>query len=207
MGNIRSTAITVFTLSIFMIIVMAVISVISSDTTETEELSEDDLIELFKKAVNEPVEKMTTYLEIPHKIGKYHDFSEIRKIAFEITPLISKEIDMDITVRLLNGNSLKLLEYNGNSANLGSNYLFDHPIWDALTENDFSYIVTHDKDDSMIDNNIINNHDRAYVVINLPQEFYMKKGDTMAVTFIPHPGIERTIIVEAPLPMNQIVEI
>ncbi len=211
MGNIRTSAITMITIIIFILIVLTVISAISTNTADTTETSEDDLIEILKKAVDESVDEITSYLKITHRIGKYQGYSNIQKIAFEIKPLISKEIDMDITIRLLDKNTVKILEYNKNSARIGSNYLFDHPIWDTLTDGHFSYIITHDKDNSMTNHNMINeNTDRAYVIIKLPQEFYMKKGDTMVVTFIPHPGIERTIVInpmELPMTSDSIVEI
>jgi archaellin len=189
---------------------LTVISAISSDNTDSTDYTEDDLIEILEKAVDESVDEMTSYLKVTHRIGKYQDYSKINKIAFEIKPLISKEIDMNISIRLFNENTIKYLEYNGNSAKIESNYLFNHKIWNTLRENDFSYIVTHDKDNSMIKNNIINDKDRAYIIIKLPEELYMKKGDKMAVSLILHPGIERTITVnpiDLPLKSNSIVEI
>jgi len=211
MGNIRTSAITMITLVVFILIVLTVISVISTNTTDATEPTENDLIKILERAVDESVDEITSYLKITHRIGKYQGYSNIQKIAFEIKPLISKEIDMNITIRLLDKNNVKFLEYNGNSARIGSNYLFDHPIWDTLTDEHFSYIITHDKDNSMTNYNMINeNTDRAYIIINFPQEFYIKKGDTMAVTFIPHPGIERTIVInptELPMTSDSIVEL
>ena len=45
----------------------------------------------------------------------------------------------------------------------------------------------------------------AYIIIKLPPDFYMKKGDTTIVQLFLTSGIIKTISLEAPLPMNSIV--
>jgi archaellin len=126
-----------------------------------------------------------------------------------IKPLISDEIELsELTIKLNNGNNLIILSYKGDAAFRDTNDLFEHQIWDNLTENNFGIIATHDKDNSITDYNTINkNTDMAYIIIKLPENFYMKKGDTLTVTLFPSSGIQRTTILEAPLPMKKVVSL
>ncbi len=54
---------------------------------------------------------------------------------------------------------------------------------------------------------INDNTDMAYIIINLSEEFSMAKGETMDVTLLPSAGIKKTITLDAPLPMKQLVNL
>jgi len=101
-----------------------------------------------------------------------------------------------------------MLDYCGNAVFIDSNSLFEHPIWNNISYSNFGFIVIHDKDRSLVDYNAINdNTDMAYIIINFSEEFSMTKGETMDVTLFPSSGIKRTITLDAPLPMKQLVNL
>ena len=101
-----------------------------------------------------------------------------------------------------------MLYYSGQADFIHSNSLFEHPIWNDLSENNFSFVVALDKDRSLVDYDTINdNTDMAYIAIKLSENFTMKKGDSIEITLFPSTGITRTIIVKAPLPIKQIVSL
>jgi len=204
MNNRGSIAITgVILLTSVILIGVVATSVLSS---ETEEISEKDVEEILDDTLNE----ITTYLKITDKLGKYygvHHQQKIEKIAIMVKPLISTDIDIsELTVKLCDGNTVKILSFNGNADFIGSQSLFEHSLWDDLPEGTFGFIVTHDKDNSLVDYNIINkNTDMAYIVIKLSEELSLEKGETLIVTLFPESGIQRTIKVEAPMPMKSII--
>jgi len=204
MNNRGSIAITgVILLTSVILIGVVTTSVLSS---ETEEISEKDVEEILDDTLNE----ITTYLKITDKLGKYYGVphqQKIEKIAIMVKPLISTDIDIsELTVKLCDGNTVKILSFNGNADFIGSQSLFEHSLWDDLPEGTFGFIVTHDKDNSLVDYNIINkNTDMAYIVIKLSEELSLEKGETLIVTLFPESGIQRTIKVEAPMPMKSII--
>ncbi len=72
----------------------------------------------------------------------------------------------------------------------------------------YGFIVTHDKDGSLTDYNAFDdNTDVAYVAVNLPPGFFMKKGDSMVVTLFLSLGIDKTVILETSLPMKSAVSL
>lgn len=178
--------------------------------SESEETSEEDLIEYYNQVVDETIDEITTYLQITDKLGKYYGVphqQKIEKIAIMVKPLISIDIDIsELTIKLCDGNTVKILNYSGNAESIGSQSLFGHSLWNGLSEGTFGFIVTHDKDNSLVNYNTINkNTDMTYIVIKLSEEFALKKGDVLIVTLFPESGIQKTIKLEAPLPMRSII--
>lgn len=174
----------------------------------SETFSEEDLEEM----ANEAVDEISTYIQIKDKIGRYDAVNEeqiIQKIAILIKPLFSVDIDVStLTIKLCNGQQIRILYYNGQSEFINSYSLFGHQVWDEMANSSFGFIVINDKDESLIDYDTINdNTDLAYIVIKLPEEFTMKKGDTMTITLFPSTGITRTLDLEAPLPIKQVVSL
>ena len=109
-------------------------------------------------------------------------------------------------IKLCNGEKIKMLFYSGQAEFIHSSSLFEHPIWNTIENETFGFIVTLDKDRSLVDHNTINdNTDMAYIIIKLSEDFAMKKGDRITTTFFPSAGIEKTMTLEAPLPMKRIV--
>jgi len=127
-----------------------------------------------------------------------------------ISPLVSQQISIsDLTIKIDNGEDIRILTYNGSAEEIGSNSLFKHYIWDELTDNTYGYITTHDKDNSITVFDTINsNTDMAYIVIELPSSFSMKKGDDMTVTLFPETGIQKTVFLEVlDLPINKVISL
>ena len=126
-----------------------------------------------------------------------------------IKPLVTINIDIsELTIKICNGNTVKILSFNGSSEHIGSQSLFGHSLWDKIDENYFSFIATHDADKSIVDYNTINkNSDMGYIIIKLPRDFCMKKGDSIILTLFPETGITRTILLEAPLPIKSVVSL
>ncbi|MBN2603714.1 MAG: hypothetical protein JXA91_06255 [Candidatus Thermoplasmatota archaeon] len=166
--------------------------------------------ENIEKIVDDAVNEITTYIQIKDAIGKYYGEPPnqcIEKIALMITPLISQEIDIScLKIQISNKDNLHFAIYNNKVDNIGSNPLFEHYLWKELSNLSFGLIVINDNDNSLKDFNTFNkNSDVAYIIINLPKEYHMKKGDEIRVTLFPSTGIERSINLLAPLPIKNIV--
>lgn len=199
-------AILLITAILFGIIAVSVLSSPSSSN------SEEDMIELYNQVVEESIDEITTYLKITDKLGKYHGeprHQRIEKIAIMIKPLVTINVDIsELTIKICNGNTVKILTFNGITEKIGSQSLFGHSLWDKIDEKNFSFVVTHDKDKSVIEHNTINkNSDMGYIIIRLPKDFYMKKGDSLVVTLFPETGITRTTVLEAPIPIKSVVSL
>ena len=178
-------------------------SVIMNSTTST---TDRDLNQM----TNEVVDEISTYLQIKNIIGKYQTIQgeqKIQQIAILIKPLVSLDIDIThMIIKISNGEQLYILYYDGNAAPIGTYSLFNHPLWDALTENTYTIIPIIDDDCSMTTYHTINkNTDTAFILVKLPNDIAMKKGDNLQVTLIPSPGMERTVTLEAPLPTSHVV--
>jgi len=190
----------------FMLIGITALSVLSEDTTPTTGTTEEEI----EQMLNDALDSVTKYVQITDKLGKYYGAPQqqkIQKIAIMIKPMLSNEIDLsELTIKISNGESVRILIYSGHAETIGQNNLFDHPIWENTEENTFSFIVTHDKDNSLTEYDTLNdNTDMTYIIIKLPANYYMKKGDTMLVQLFPSSGITKTTLLEAPLPMKSVI--
>jgi len=204
MNNWGSTGITtIILLMSFLLIGATIASVVRSGTggTTTSEENIDQIL-------NDVLDEITTYIQIKDQIGKYYmdnSVQKIQKIAILVKPLISQDIDISqLTIKLSNGYDVKILNYSGNARFIGTNSLFEHPIWNNITGNSFGFIVTLDSDRSLVDYNTLN-ADMAYIIIKLSEGFSMVKGDSLTVTLFPSSGLARTITLEAPLPIKPVV--
>ena len=169
---------------------------------------QNDLKQITEEAVN----KISTYFNIEDFVGKYQQINEkpkIKKIGLLVKPMFTNEIDIsDLILKISNGEQVRILYYSGESAFIQKETLFDHPIWKLTDECNFSLIVTLDKDKSLISYDTFNDYtDTAYLIINLPKEFVMQKGETITITLFPATGITRTIVGEAPLPIKSVVNL
>ena len=189
----------------FLLIAATVASVIMGDS---EDLSEQDLEEM----VNDAVDEISTYIQIKDVMGKYcstEGEQRIQQIAVLIKSLFSVDMDAsELLIKLCNGERIKMLRYGKQAEFIYSSSLFEHPTWNNMRGDTFNFVVTLDKDRSLVDHNIINdNTDMAYITIKLSEEFAMKKGDTMIITLFLSRGVTRTITVKAPLPIKQLVSL
>ncbi|MCK5111929.1 MAG: hypothetical protein KAQ84_00155 [Thermoplasmatales archaeon] len=169
-------------------------------------------LEEYEQILNEALDEISNYIQIKDIVGKYYSMERekrIQKIAILVKPLFSIDVDTsEFIIKLTNGEQIKMLYNNGQTEYIHSNSLFEHPLWNDMRESEFSFIAILDKDRSLIDYNIINdNTDMAYIIIKLPEEFTMKKGDTMTITLFPSTGVTRTTTVKAPLPLQSIVSL
>ncbi len=204
MNNQGATGIaTAILLISFILIGATAASVIMGDSGNNPEENYEEILE-------EALDEISTYIQIKDALGKYNSTTEeqhIQKIAILIKPLFSIDIDASkLVIKLNNGKQIKMLYYNRQAEFISSNSLFEHPIWTTMTDTDFGFIVILDKDQSIIDYGTINdNTDMTYIIIKLPNDFTMKKGDTLELTLFPSTGITKTINLKAPLPIKQIV--
>lgn len=187
----------------FILIGATAASVIMGDSGNNPEENYEEILE-------EALDEISTYIQIKDALGKYNSTTEeqhIQKIAILIKPLFSIDIDASkLVIKLNNGKQIKMLYYNRQAEFISSNSLFEHPIWTTMTDTDFGFIVILDKDQSIIDYGTINdNTDITYIIIKLPNDFTMKKGDTLELTLFPSTGVTKTINLKAPLPIKQIV--
>ena len=182
---------------------VASIMINQPDINSTKNIDKD-----FEKIMNQVLDEVSTYFQIKDIMGKFYNQNEeqkIMKIAILVKPLIIQDIDItDMTIKLSNSNSVKIL-YNSKNADFIKSYsLFEHPIWKNLTENNFGFIATLDQDKSIVENNIIN-EDYAYIIIKLSNDFSIVKGESLDITLFPYSGISRTITIKAPMPIKQVV--
>lgn len=215
MGNTGRLGIsTVVILIAVLLISLTTFTVLSSDTNGDTDTTENDLLEIFQKASDEAVDDITTYLKVMDKSGRYYGPAgnqKIQRIAIMIKPLISKQINLsEITIKISNGENLQILTYSNQPAKITTtnNQIFNHPIWDTLTIDNFTIIATHDRDNSLSQHSYFNeNKDMGYIIIKLPHSLYMKKDDKIILQMFPSTGIDKKIILEAPLPMEKLVEL
>ena len=206
MSNLTGAILTITILTISsMLIGVTIASVLNN---ESKELTTDQDLE---KLASQAVDEISTYLQIRDQIGKYSIINgeyRLEKIAILISPLVSQKIDVSkLTIQLYNSESLKILNFKNNIECLDSNTIFDHPIWDNLDGKYFSYISISDSDKSLTTSNILNDYsDNIYIVIKLPLDMTMKYNEKIVVTLFPETGLKRTLTLEAPLPMNQVVK-
>ena len=205
MGNFRTTGITTLILLIVtMVILTSIASIITGEDTGATTTEQD-----YDQMVDDVVNEISTYISIKDTKGKFYGTpgnQKIQKIALLISPMVTQEIDFSqLTVQIDNGEIVNILYYK-DSEKIGTNHLFEHNIWDNLDGSNFSLISISDYDSSISDFDLLNdNSDNAYLIIKLPQSFYMEKYDVLKVTLFPSTGITRTIILKAPMPMTNVI--
>jgi archaellin len=190
----------------FCLIAMTAASVILKPSSSNNALS----VQNVNDQVNEAVNEISTYIQEKDMVGKYTTIGnekKITQIALLLKPLFTIDIDLSaLTIKLYNGENIRLLTYNQHAASLGAQSLFDHSVWKNNSNNTFSIIVVQDSDSSLKNFGLMNqNTDMIYLLISLPDDFAMKYGDNLFVTLFPTPGVSRTFELTASLPMHSIV--
>ncbi len=166
----------------------------------------------YEQILDNAYNEIANYIQVKDVVGKYSYINgekQIEKIAILIKLLFTNNIDTtEFIIKLNNGEQIKILSNSEQTEFINSYSLFNHPLWDNMRGAGFSIIAIHDKDRSVIDYNTLNhNTDMAYIIIKFTEEFTMRKGDTMAVSIIPSIGVIKTIAIEAPFPMQNIVDL
>jgi archaellin len=174
--------------------------------TNTGDTSEEDL----NTITNEVVDEICSYFQIKHIIGKYQMIQgeqKINKIAILIKPFISQNIEIShMTIEICNGEQYQMLFFNGLAESLQSHSLFEYPLWNTTTPGTFSLLSTIDDDNSIINLHLINkNTDMAFILLNLSNDIAMSYGDQLEVTILPSPGMGRTVILDSPLAIKNVV--
>lgn len=194
--------------TVILLIVFLLIGVVSASVLLTEQttISEEDLNHM----TDEIVDELCSFLQIKQIIGKYQILQgqqAIQQVAVLIKPLVTQDIDISsMTIILDNGDQLQLLFFNGSAASIGSHALFDHPLWGNTSSGSFNILTTIDDDNSIIRSHIINkNNDMAFILIKVPENMTMQYGDQIKMTLMPSPGVGRTVLLEPPMPMKNLV--
>lgn len=190
-------------LLVFILIGAVSASVIITDSPIT---SEEDLT----KITDEILDELCSYLQIKQIVGKYQTIQgqqRINKIAILIKPLVSQTIDLShMTLELSDGNNYRILFYNGTAGSIRSQSLFEHPTWNNLTNGTYGLLSTIDDDNSIITTHKINDYtDMAFIIIKLPDNAALTQDTQLVLTLRPSPGIGRTVTLEAPLPIKNVV--
>ena len=192
MNNIGSTGIVSMALISGLLIMGASSSVIFEGS--------DDLSEDAKRAVNDALEEITTYLKIEEAIGKYYTTNNerrVERIVIFVKQFITSMVNVsELKIKIQNDVDVIVLSYSRHAEKIGSKPIFSHDIWEK-TNNSFSIIVTNDNDRSLLDYNIMNK-DRGYIAIKLPEGFAMKKSEKISISIIPSKGITSSILCETP---------
>jgi len=192
-------------LLVFILIGAVSASVIITDSPIT---SEEDLTNL----TNEILDELCSYLQIKQIVGKYQTIQgqqRINKIAILIKPLVSQTIDLShMTLELCDGNNYRILFFNGTAGSIRSQSLFEHPTWNNLTNETYGLLSTIDDDNSIITAHNINDYtDMAFIIIKLPDNAALTQDTQLVLTLRPSPGIGRTVTLEAPLPIKNVVNL
>lgn len=206
MNNQGTSAIAPVILIISLILIGSTVASVMSDSSGS--LDEEDL----EKMVDEVLDEVSTYIKIEDVMGKYiktEKEMKIQKMVLMIEPLFSVDINVsELIIKLCDGEKVNMLYYGGKSSFIDSNSLFEHDLWDNTTEDIYNLILLLDKDKSIIEYGTINDHtDLMYIIINLPEEFFMKKDDSMSISIYNSNGITRVIDIKAPMPMKKIVSL
>ena len=205
MTNWTTTALTTLVLLTSMLLIgVTVADVITDGTTSTT--TEQD----YEQMVEQIEDEISTYIQIKDLKGKYiktEGQNKIEKIAILISPLITQEIDISqLTIQLDNGEYVRILTHQQETDKIGSNNLFEHPLWGNITTDNYGLISINDKDSSISEHSVINeNTDYTYIIIKLPIDMKMDKYDTIQITLFPSTGITRTINLKAPLPIKSVI--
>ena len=202
MSNISRTAIILLLILIVTIILsITAVSLINNNTTKITKKDVD-------KIVDETLQEITTYIQVKDKIGKYYMINgtnKIKEIAILIKPLVTTDIDFsEFSIKISNGENIKFFNYNKDVDTIGSSYLFEHSIWSEIENNEFGILIVTDRDNSILNYDIMND-DNAYILIKLPEQLTLEKNDSLTVTLLPLSGIQKTISLKAPLPMKSII--
>lgn len=191
-----------------LLLVFILIGAVSASViiTETQSTSEEDL----NNITNEIVDELCSYLQIKQIVGKYQTIQgeqRINKIAVLIKPYVSQTIDIShMTIELCDGEYYQILFFNGTTGSIRSGSLFEHPIWNSITNETYGLLATIDDDNSLIDSHMINkNTDMTFLIIQLPNDKALTQETQLVLTIRPSPGIGRTVTLEAPLPIKNVV--
>lgn len=202
-NNAQLGTITGILLLVFILIGAVSASVIITDSPIT---SEEDLTTI----TNEILDELCSYLQIKQIVGKYQTIQgqqRINKIAILIKPLVTQTIDLShMTLELCDGNNYRILFFNETTGSIRSQSLFEHPTWNNLTNGTYGLLSTIDDDNSIITAHIINDYtDMAFIIIKLPDNAALTQDTQLVLTLRPSPGISRTVTLEAPLPIKNVV--
>jgi archaellin len=205
MNNQGNLGITTGILLIGFLLIGAVSASVIINTTQTVSSDKD-----LNKITNEVVDKICSYIEIKDIVGKFQQVQgqqKITQLLILINPLISQQIDIKhMTIKLTDGEQLRFLYFNGNVNTVNSYSLFDHPSWNTITPDTYSILSVIDDDGSITSSHVFNkNTDLAFIQIKLSPEAALIKGDSLQITILPSPGMERTVTIEAPLPTTHVV--
>jgi archaellin len=197
----RPSILLILTLIIIVIIPLTAVSLVNTATPN---------IRLFdyEHFVDDIIDDITSYIQIKNAMGKYQNIEgsqQINQIALLIQPLLTTNIDMTtLTIQLTNNQNVKYLTFNGEAQNINNHLLFSHPLWKQINQNTYGTVAILDEDQSLTSHNTINK-DLTYLLIQLPEEFYLKKGETITLTLYPSTGQQKTITLKAPMPMTEII--
>jgi archaellin len=208
MNNQGNLGLVAGILLVGLLLIGAVSASVIMNTTQNVTNPEQDLNTITKETVDD----LCSYIQIKDILGNYQDIQKeqnINQIAILINTLVSQDIDLStMTIQISNGEQLHLLFYSGKAAYIKSYSLFSHPLWGTIPESSYSVMSLIDDDNSMITNHLINkNTDRAFILIKIPNDMTFHTGTSLQVTLMPSPGMERTVNLEAPLPMRHIVSL
>jgi len=204
MNNWGSSAIYAIMI-LFSLIIAGVVAADIIDGTSGTSVDQD-----LAQMTAETIDKYSTYIDVDFKVGKFYEIDgsqRIKRIAIQITPLFSTDIDLNqMTMQLLSRDNLQILNYTGIVKKYSSGSLFDDSIWDNITESNFGFLVINDIDDSMIDFDLINeNSDRSYLIFKLSDGMALEKYDSLYVSILPGNGLTRSINLKAPMPIKPLI--
>jgi len=191
-------------LALLVAILFIALTASSMITTETIDSEEE-----FEQYLNDTLDEITTYLKIQDAYGKYTTTSppKLTQIAILLSPLFHNTINISQwIVQIQSTNTLLIQTYNFSSAALGSNTVFDHPIWNDLQINTFGIISIFDHDASLDKyHSFSDTTDQAFLIIKLDENQALSKGEHVIISLTPGTGVKKTIEFKAPLPTKSIV--
>ncbi len=161
--------------------------------------------------LNNTITELTTLLQIKNSYASFNSTTQpakIEKMAFFIKPFHDTPLNLcTLTVALHTQHDITFFKPTHHITD-SANTLFNNAIWSQTPPAYYSIISLNDRDSSVQDHLLINsNTDTFYLLLKIPDELTLEKGDQFSILLLPSQGLQHKIDLEIPLPINQVVEL
>ena len=204
----KSKSLLSFTLILLLLVILVLNVTVSSFIYETtDDITEEDLEDMLSTIYND----ISTYVEIEHMYGRYNKTDQgrmITQLAILINPYFSTTISLEeIILETITPQDVQLFYFSNHSSKIASNTLFSHPEWNNTSTTHFSIISIFDRDASIEQYNLLNDHsDRVYILIQLPENLWINNNEHIEINILFSSGNKRSLSLQVPFSTKDIVQ-